>query len=497
MNIENDILSLIKYSISKKMIQTEDFEYTLNQMTYLLQVDNIIDINVVIKEIKHISIILDRILDYSYNMKLFTPNTIKQRDLFESRIMDIFSMLPSSLNRSFYHFYKESPKKATDFYYGLCHDNNYIKSIRTDNNVYWESITDYGLIGCTINLSKPEKDPRDIIKQANKISTEYPQCFLCKENVGFYGNSTHPGRSNHRVIKLELNHELFYFQYSPYVYYNEHSIIFMDKHIPMNVSIDTFRRLFDFVDMFPHYFLGSNAGLPIVGGSILSHEHYQGGKHHFPIEDAKIYKTYELDNIKLHNINWPISVIRLESNDKAKIIDVGDKIFKFWENYSNESIGIFSYTSAPHNAITPIARKSGDTYFLDIALRNNLTSKEYPLGIFHTHKQNHNIKKENIGLIEVMGLAVLPARLKEELEVIKKCVANNNDLPKEMIVHEKWLLELKENYNNEEINKYINDQVALKFINSLENAAVFKNTENGRDVFSKFMDELVISLNKK
>ncbi len=497
MDINKEILSIINYSIDRKLIQRDDFEYVLNCMTDLLHIDHEISDIVDLSSQKHISIILDRILDYSYDIGLFSPNTTKQRDLFESKIMDIFSPLPSTINRMFNEFYAISPKTATDFYYNLSKDNNYIKTIRTNNNIDWESVTFYGTIECTINLSKPEKDPLDIIKQANKISTEYPKCFLCKENVGFYGNSSHPGRSNHRIIKLNLNNETFYLQYSPYVYYNEHSIILMDKHIPMKVSINTFKRLFDFVDKFPHYFLGSNAGLPIVGGSILSHEHYQGGNHHFPIEDAKISESFVMKNITLHILEWPISVVRLESTNKNIIIETANKVFEFWEKYSDESIGIYSQTNSPHNAITPIARKNGDTYILDIALRNNLTSEEHPLGIFHTHKENHNIKKENIGLVEVMGLAVLPERLKEELKTIKSCIKTNKELPDKMKVHADWLEELKVKYKNQEMDKFINDQVALKFISSLENAAVFQQTDIGNKHFSEFMNKLIKSIEYK
>ena len=491
MGINSYIIELIDYAISKKLVQIEDFEYCHNRLTEILKVDTT-DINMTyIKGQKQLSIILDLILDYSFDIGLFSPNSIIQRDLYESKIMNVFSSLPSDVNHKFHTLYKESPTKATEYFYKLSEDNNYIKKNRISNNINWKSITNYGEMSFTINLSKPEKDPRDIIMQSKQISTDYPKCVLCKENVGFYGNTSKPGRSNHRIIKLNLNDEIFYLQYSPYVYYNEHSIVLLDEHIPMKVSSNTFKRLFDFVDMFPHYFLGSNAGLPIVGGSILNHEHYQGGKHHFPIEDAKIKKTYDLGKIKLQNLIWPISVIRLESKSKEKIIETGNKIFEFWENYSNSDAGIYSQTSEKHNAITPIARKINDVYYLDIALRNNLTSEKHPLGVFHTHNENQHIKKENIGLIEVMGLAVLPARLKTELETIKNCIINDNELPENLGVHSQWFKALKQKYVDQDINKFIEKEVADVFVASLQNAAVFKETEEGFKHLSIFMDQLI------
>ena len=496
MIINNHINDLISYVIDKKMIQSEDIDYVYNRMTELLQVENRIKIKPLKSNIKQLSITLNLILDYAFDKGLFAVNSINSRDLFESKIMDVFSPLPSDLNKTFYHLFKENPIEATDYFYKMSKDNNYIKIDRIAKNIIWKSITKYGIFDMTINLSKPEKDPRDIISQSSNNEVDYPLCLLCKENVGFYGSSTKPGRSNHRVIKLNLNNEDFYLQYSPYVYYNEHSIVLMKEHIPMKVSKKTFIRLFDFIDMFPHYFLGSNAGLQFVGGSILSHEHYQGGRYHFPIEDAKEIFIAEIDDISIKYLIWPLSVIRLESKDREKLIDKAIDLFNFWENYTDEEAGIYSFTDKPHNAITPIARKNGDKYVLDMTLRNNLTSKVLPLGIFHPHPIHHNIKKENIGLIEVMGLAVLPPRLKKELEEVKKAIKANTKLPTEYAIHNDWLEELNSKYKGESIDKFIDDQVADKFMKCLEDSGVFKQTETGIKHFEKFINSLKDVFNK-
>lgn len=487
MNINSHIIDLVHYGIQKNLIQTEDYDYCVNSLTSKLMVVKEINNNYIPKKIKRLSIILNLILDYAYDKELFSPNTIKQRDLYESSIMDVFSPLPSNLNSIFYHLFKENPINATDFFYKMSIDNNYIKMDRISKNTKWKSMTKYGNLDLTINLSKPEKDPRDIILRSKDVTKKYPQCVLCKESVGFYGDNEIPGRSNHRIIKINLNEEKFYFQYSPYVYYNEHSIVLMHNHIPMKVSKKTFTRLLDFVDMFPHYFLGSNAGLPIVGGSILSHEHYQGGKHHFPIEDAKELLIANIDEVLIKKLLWPISVIRLESTNKDNIIEKATLLFNLWEQYNDIDSNIVSFTNEKHNAITPIARKNNDKYTLDIALRNNLTSIDLPLGIFHPHPEHHNIKKENIGLMEVMGLAVLPSRLDIELKEVKLALKNNDNLPTKSAIHDKWLLELKERYNGEDIDNFINNQVADKFVRSLEDSGVFKQTERGQKNFDKFI----------
>ncbi len=489
-NISKEIKELVQYGIHHKLLKKEDIDYAINKLCDLLSVDNFNDYDISNTEVSdEPSKLLKPLLIHASEQGLIKPNTISKQDIFEAKIMDIIIPRPSELNKEFNNF--KNTLDATNYYYNLSQKSNYIKTSRTSKNIIWKSPTKYGVLDMTINLSKPEKDPRDIIAAGKKTTGTYPKCLLCKENVGYNGKTTNIGRTNHRIVPVEINNEQFYLQYSPYVYYNEHCIVLKKEHVPMNVTIDTFQRLFDFVDQFPHYFLGSNAGLPIVGGSILSHEHYQGGKHKFPIEDAKVLSSFTIEDVIFNQLYWPLSVIRLESNNKEKIIKYGDKLFKFWENYTLKDAGVFAYTeNTPHNAITPIARKNGNTYYLDMTLRNNLTSKEFPLGIFHPHPENHHIKKENIGLIEVMGLAVLPARLDTELEAIKKAIINDSKLPKELLIHAEWLTYLKQIYKGENITNFINNQVAIKFMNCIENSGVFKQTEVGIEHFNTFMEEL-------
>ncbi len=491
MKIYSDIKTLSLYATNAGLIDTEDFDYVVNRLTNLLELDTYMCKKVEYKDVKEPSTLIDPILDYAADKNLFSPNTISKRDQFEAKIMDIFVGKPSTINNKFNEFLKEDPKRATEYFYKLSQKSNYIKTSRTSKNITWKSNTPYGLLDMTINLSKPEKDPRDIMNQGNIESIDYPKCLLCKEQVGFYGNLSKPGRSNHRIIHMLLNNEDFYLQYSPYVYYNEHSIVLKKEHVPMKVTIDTFIRLFDFVDKLPHYFLGSNAGLPIVGGSILSHEHYQGGRYNFPIEEAKVISEHALNDIVIKQLYWPLSVLRLESKNRKSLINTADKLFNYWENYTDQEANIISHTDKPHNAITPIARKNGAIYILDIALRNNLTSNDFPLGIFHPHPENHHIKKENIGLIEVMGLAVLPARLKEELEVIKETILNSTSLPSQYAIHKEWVDYLINIYKDENIDEFINHEVTLKFVKCLENSGVFKQTEEGIKQFDKFVKGLL------
>ncbi len=490
MKINSDIKSLCLYGINELLLEKEDFDYTINKLIHLLEVEDYSDSDVGDIEVVEPSSLLRPILNYAFTKGLFKPDTTTQRDLFEAKIMDILLPRPSTINYLFDKLLSDDPVKATNYFYKLSQKSNYIKTERTSKNIIWKSDTPYGPFDITINLSKPEKDPRDIIKQGKTTSSTYPKCLLCKEQVGFYGNQSKPGRTNHRIVHMELNKEDFYLQYSPYVYYNEHSIVLKKEHEPMNVTINTFKRLFDFVDKLPHYFLGSNAGLPIVGGSILSHEHYQGGRHHFPIEDAKILSEHIIDDITIRQLHWPLSVIRLVSKNRETVIKTADKLFKFWENYNDLEAGILSHTDKPHNAITPIARKDGDLYILDVTLRNNQTSDEFPLGIFHPHPENHHIKKENIGLIEVMGLAVLPARLKHELQEIKNVILNNENLPKNNI-HYEWVTYLKGEYKGKDIDEFINKEVALKFVKCIENSGVFKQTSAGKKQFDRFTRELI------
>lgn len=490
--IYSDIKKLVQYGLNHKLLDKEDAVYATNKICDLLGLSEYIDIEIQKANEEEPSSLLLPLLDYAVENGCIEVDTVMNRDLFEAKIMDVLIPRPSEVVTNFKKLYEENPKKATKYFYDLSQKSNYIKTSRTSKNVVWKTKTEYGVLDMTINLSKPEKDPRDIIAAGKKSSSNYPKCLLCKEHVGFSGR---PGRTSHRIIPLSLNNEDFYLQYSPYVYYNEHSIVFMKEHEPMNVTVNTFKRLFDFVDQFPHYFLGSNAGLPIVGGSILSHEHYQGGAHHFPIEDASVLKEYKHGNVSIKQVKWPLSVVRLESKNKEELIESASTLFDFWTTYDNHAVDIYSKTDEPHNAITPIARKNKDTYIIDMTLRNNRTSDEFPMGIFHPHPENHHIKKENIGLIEVMGLAVLPARLNQELPIIKECLLNDTKLPKELSIHSIWLEDLRKEFNGTDINKFIEDKVAIKFMKCIENAGVFKQDERGKNAFDKFVKDYMNALN--
>jgi len=488
-----EIKRLVQYGINNNLMNQEDYSYAVNKICDLLKISDFIDEKIEEVTVSEPSSLLNPLLDFAVTQNVIEVDTVLNRDLFEAKIMDCIIPKPSGVIKNFNELCQSDSKEATNYFYDLSQKSNYIKTSRTSKNIIWKSNTPYGELDMTINLSKPEKDPRDIIASKNTSSTSYPKCLLCKEHVGFSGR---PGRTSHRIIPLKLNNEDFYLQYSPYVYYNEHSIVLMKEHNPMNVTVKTFKRLFDFVDMFPHYFLGSNAGLPIVGGSILAHEHYQGGAHHFAIEDAELINEYNVEDVTIKQLKWPLSVLRLESLNKKSVIDFAHSLFNYWENYSDESVGIFSKTTEQHNAITPIARKNGETYIIDMTLRNNRTSEDFPLGIFHPHPENHHIKKENIGLIEVMGLAVLPARLKDEIPVIKEAILNDTELPKELDMHSDWLTHLKNEYNGEDLNTFINNEIAIKFMRCIEDAGVFKQTEEGKKAFNRFTEGFINDISK-
>jgi len=468
-------------------MDSSEYSYAINKLCDLLQLDTFVDRDIEITQVEEPSSFIKPLLDEAVQKGLIDVDTVLNRDLFEAKIMDVLIPRPAEVTKIFYKKYHQDSRLATEYFYDLSKKSNYIKTSRTSKNVVWKAPTAYGILDITINLSKPEKDPRDIINAKNN-SSDYPKCLLCKEHVGYSGR---PGRVNHRIIPVSLNSEEFYLQYSPYVYYNEHCIVLMKDHIPMNVNVNTFKRLFDFVDLFPHYFLGSNAGLPIVGGSILAHEHYQGGNYHFPIEDADVLIEETINDVQIQLLKWPLSVLRLRSKNKDKVIQGATMLFDLWEQYTDESVGIISHTDQPHNAITPIARFKNGYYELDMTLRNNRTTKEFPMGIFHPHPENHHIKKENIGLIEVMGLAVLPARLLEELPEIKHALINQTSLSKEYEIHNQWFMELKEKYNGENIDEFIDKEVAIKFTKCLEDAGVFKQDKAGMEAFHHFMKEYI------
>lgn len=487
--IHQAIEQFISYTTLQELITVEDQIYLYNQICALLKIEGQDPSFQEVPTEKPIDFYLKPILDYAAQEDFIEFDTTLNRDLFEDQIMNMFMPRPGDLTKQFYHTMFSNSLKATNDYYNIAKQSNYIKTTRINKNIHYIKENNYGSVEITINLSKPEKDPRDIAK-AKEEQHNYPACLLCKEHVGHKGDASLPPRMTHRIIPLTLNEERFYLQYSPYSYYNEHCIVLHEDHIPMNVGQHTFQRLLDFVELFPHYFLGSNAGLPIVGGSILSHEHYQGGRAHFPIEDAKVIKSFSQGNITYDILHWPLSTVRISSTNKQDLIHAAEHIRLSWKKYENKALNIYKETDQPHNAVTPVARKKGDIYSLDITLRNNLTTDEHPMGLFHPHEKHHHIKKENIGLIEVMGLAILPGRLIDELSIIKEALLQNQSLSKDNI-HYNWVEELKQTYNKQDIDVFLEQEVAIKFTKVLEDSGVFKQTKEGEEAFLSFVEDAV------
>jgi UDPglucose--hexose-1-phosphate uridylyltransferase len=500
-HIYEEIERLIQYGLQKNLIEKWDVDFVRNGILDILGLKSWEQPRKLREEnLDNPSPILERILDWANEQKLLQPNTVTNRDLLDTKIMGYFCPRPSELIGKFnYILQEEGPKKATDFFYQFSQDVHYIRKNRINKNMHWVAQTSYGPMEITINLSKPEKDPRDIAAGKLDVSN-YPDCVLCKENVGYAGRSNHPARQNLRVIPIQLNGEEWYFQYSPYVYYHQHAIIFAEEHRPMKIAKETFERLLSFLDQFPHFFIGSNADLPIVGGSILSHDHYQGGEHEFPMAKAKIIQEVPLSKhpkVKAGIVQWPMSVIRLQGKDKQEIVAAATNILEKWRNYQDESVGIVKESNGQlHNTITPIARMRGELYEMDLVLRNNRTSDEHPLGIFHPHEEVHHIKKENIGLIEVMGLAVLPGRLKEELEKLAAYYPQTNFLElmekdEATRKHMDWGIQLKERYGNvNHIEDILRDELGQKFVTVLEHSAVFKKDMEGLEAFQRFCQHL-------
>lgn len=487
------INQLIQYALENHMIDIEDIYYSINLLLDLFKLDSFEK-----QDVENASIyeILDAMLVYAVENHLIEDN-ITEKDLFDTKIMNCIMPRPSEVVKKFIALHEYDYKKATEYFYKLSIDSNYIRKSRTDKNIKFNHNYKYGDIQITINLSKPEKDPKEIAKAKLIKSSGYPKCLLCKENVGFSGNMNHPARQTHRIIPLTLNDKKYNLQYSPYVYYNEHCIVFNDKHIPMEINKQTFENLFAFIDLFPHYMIGSNADLPIVGGSILTHDHYQGGRHHFPMEDAKIIKNFtinDFENVKVEMLYWPLSTLRLTSQNKNDLIELADKILNTWINYSDEDLNIRAFSGETrHNTVTPIVRMKDENYQIDIVLRNNRTSDKYPLGIFHPHDEHHHIKKENIGLIEVMGLAVLPARLKDELEDLKQCLLKNKNINEinSLDKHKQWYTYLETlNFDESNIDEILEIEVTKKFVSVLENAGVYKMDEKGIEGFTRFVESL-------
>ena len=443
--------------------------------------------------------ILAQIMDWAYENGVMQENSVVYRDLFDTKLMGALVPAPSVVIKKFRELYKESPKKATDFYYDFSCNTDYIRRYRIAKDRKWKAETEYGTLDITINLSKPEKDPKAIAAAKNAKQSAYPKCLLCKENEGYAGRINHPARQSHRIMPVEIDGKPWGFQYSPYVYYNEHCILFNKEHTPMKIDESAFRKLLDFIRQFPHYFIGSNADLPIVGGSILAHEHFQGGHYEFAMERAGIKKEITIpgfEQIEAGIVNWPMSVIRIRHTDAGLLVKAASHILESWRKYTDEDFFIYAQTDGePHNTITPIARMRDGKYEFDLVLRNNITTKEHPLGVFHPHQELHHIKKENIGLIEVMGLAVLPARLKNEMKRLGEFIVAGKDISsdEELAKHADWVETFIGSYDSvtqENVEEILQKEIGEVFKKVLEHAGVYKNTKQGMEGFMRFISGL-------
>lgn len=495
--INTYIAALAEYGLKTGLITADDRIFAVNSILAALGLDDYEEP----ENLPHMELeeILKGLLDFACSKNII-PDSIAYRDLFDTKLMACLTPRPSEVIAKFKADYAVSPVTATDNYYKLSRDTDYIRRYRIAKDIKWKTETEYGELDITINLSKPEKDPKAIAAAKNAKQSGYPKCLLCPENVGYAGRLNHPARQNHRIIPVDICGEPWGFQYSPYVYYNEHCILFNTKHTPMVIDKKAFEKLFDFVSKFPHYFIGSNADLPIVGGSILSHEHFQGGNYTFAMAKANIEKEYKIkgfEDVTVGRVKWPMSVIRLRSADTDRLVELADNILTKWRGYTDEAAFIFAETDGePHNTITPIARKNGDMYELDLVLRNNITTEEHPLGVYHPHAELHHIKKENIGLIEVMGLAVLPARLKNEMQqladvlVTKGVSAVRSDPVLEK--HADWAEDFcsRRTVNADNVHEVIRDEIGKVFAKVLEHAGVYKRTPEGEAAFDRFVEYL-------
>ncbi len=493
--INESILRLINYAESKGLIESSDRIYSINRLLEALGLDEFSETK--ISGEKPLEEILADIISFARENGIIEDG-ITASDLFDTKIMALLTPRPSEVIRKFESLYNQDPKAATDFFYDFSCNTNYIRRDRIKKDLKWTADTEYGTLDITVNLSKPEKDPKAIAAAKNAKASGYPKCMLCRECEGYAGRINFPARGNHRVIPIKINNSDWCMQYSPYVYYNEHCIVFNSEHSPMAINDATFKKLLDFVALFPHYFVGSNADLPIVGGSILSHDHFQGGNYTFAMEKAPIETEISIpgfEDVKAGIVKWPMSVIRLNSESPERLIELSSLILKNWRGYSDEAAFIFSDTNGePHNTITPIARRRGEAFEIDLVLRNNITTEEHPLGVFHPHRELHHIKKENIGLIEVMGLAVLPARLKEEMKLLEKALIEGSDIcaDERISAHSSWAEELKQKYtftpNNAE--DILRKEIGIVFSLVLEHAGVFKRTDEGKKAFLRFIDSI-------
>ena len=493
--LQESIKKLVQYGIDMGLTPECERIYTTNLLLECMKEDEYTDpdcdlSNIVLEDV------LKELLDEAVNRGII-EDSVTHRDLFDTKLMNQLCPRPKQVIDEFHRIYDNNgPIAATDYFYKLSKASDYIRTYRVKKDLKWTCDTEYGTLDITINLSKPEKDPKAIAAAKNAKQSAYPKCQLCMENEGYAGRINHPARENHRIIPITINNSNWGFQYSPYVYYNEHCIVFNGEHTPMKIERATFVKLFDFIKLFPHYFLGSNADLPIVGGSILSHDHFQGGHYTFAMEKAPIIQEFTVkgyEDVKAGIVKWPLSVIRLQCKDETRLIDLATNILDKWRNYTDEEAYIFAETDGePHNTITPIARKRGDYFELDLALRNNITTREHPLGLYHPHAHLHHIKKENIGLIEVMGLAVLPSRLKTEMELLADYIVNDKDIRsnEEISKHADWVEEFTQNYSHiddQNVNTILQAEIGKIFCQVLECAGVFKSTPEGMDAFNRFI----------
>ena len=490
MTVNGYLTALVEYGLKTGLIQDCDRTYIVNQLLMTMGLDSYEEEAAPSMELEDI---LAGLLSDAVSRGVIEDN-ITAKDLFDTRLMGVLTPLPREVRAKFAALYAENPQKATDWYYTLSQDTDYIRRYRIKKDLRWKTATEYGDLDITINLSKPEKDPKAIAAAKAAPQSGYPKCQLCPENEGYAGRMNHPARENHRIVPITVAGANWYLQYSPYVYYNEHCIVFNAKHTPMVIDKSAFSKLLDFVTLFPHYFVGSNADLPIVGGSILSHEHFQGGHYSFPMELSPVEREIRFagyEDIKAGIVKWPMSVIRLDGADKARLADLADKILRAWRGYTDADAFIFAETDGvPHSTITPIARRRGSDYELDLVLRNNITTKEHPLGVYHPHAELHHIKKENIGLIEVMGLAVLPARLKGELQGLEEAILAGKPLTGDLEKHAAWVEELKtrHTFTPENTTAILREEVGKVFAKVLEHAGVYGRNEAGQAAFLKFID---------
>ena len=511
MELQNAINNLVAYALKQGLIEKEDIVYAINSLLIDLGIDaadyEAANIEALAKELSSDEIekgtFLENVLkvldDYAASNGLLENDSVVYRDLFDTKLMGKLTDRPGNVIRKFNEKLDESPEAATNFYYEFSKNTDYIRRYRISKDMKWVAPTEYGDLDITINLSKPEKDPKAIAAARNAKQSGYPKCQLCWENEGYSGRANHPARENHRIIPVTIQNSKWGFQYSPYVYYNEHCIVFNSKHIPMKIEHDTFCKLFDFVKQFPHYFVGSNADLPIVGGSILSHDHFQGGHYTFAMAKAPVERTFTVngfEDVKAGIVKWPMSVIRISAPDVSRVIALADVILNKWRSYTDEDAFIFAKTDGtPHNTITPIARKRGEDFELDLVLRNNITTDEHPLGVYHPHAELHHIKKENIGLIEVMGLAVLPARLKTEMADLKDAILQGKDIRKDEALkkHADWVEAFSKKYDRideNNIDGIIKNEIGEVFMHVLEDAGVYKRTPEGQKAFDRFINTL-------